>query len=1265
MQGVVRSPIRLACCVALAMCLHADHDACASSSLRVWGEPSEFMTGGATLGFDSTSVFTFSQTLGGLACNVGSPTWSIRFRGPTTHPLAPGTYGPLISSPSDNEPMIDEGYRTSGCRPTSGSFQVRKLAFAPNGAVRQAWITWTAKCTATAPSQFGELRVDADTTIWQALPADSWCFGGDSAAFDVHAFDAGDRPVTFQVSGLPAGATFTDLGGGTAKFRWQTAVTGAAQVVPVTVIASDDLGASDTSMTRVHVVPYSMLTVSSDPGDPLGGGHPSAFLGPEAVAQLDEHQANLGLQVTWLNQGQRWRFSLVAPFSRKLEAGAYEGALRAAFQPTMLPGLDVTAGTACNTETGRFTVRRLARNAQGAVTGIWATVEDHCDGITPKVLAEMRYNIDTTLYVQAPADMNVEQGTPMSFAVAAVGTRGRPLTLGVSGLPPGATFTPIGTDAGSVSWVAPAAPTGETDVTFAATDDLGGRAEVTTRIHVTAPSRFILRSTANDCGRPSQTLVLTQLNFDFVPFPRETTEAWVDVRGAISGRLNVRAPFGFALRKGTYPVGSYEYTGADRIYGYMTYNIDSFGYTNTPGTFHVRKLRIDANGFARSLWATWQSGCIGPATTTGELILNADTSLYLSAPAIAMVERGRALQFDVSGTSATGAPVALACPQSPAGATFTLGSAGHATLSWTAAMPAGNAVATFIGSDPAGNADTLTTLIRVMKPQLMAVNADPGYWTTIGGPSRLDATNSNFYAPNPGVVDLLCYAIGRTWEFQASAPFDRRLTPGLYQGGPRWAAGQPSRLATLRVISGNNNTAGDSVSFHVRKIGFGSDGRLAQLWMPFNINEGSRHITGELRFGDPDTTLYLSAPADLYANPASPMTYTVRAVHAQNRPVTLSARGVPANASFSDQGDGTGTFVWPVGSSGNATIPVTVTASDDQGRQDTCVTYLHVVVPASLQTVRDPNDGTDSWARSSSTDATLSDFALHPYQAHGVSLEVQSIGLDWQFYFDAPHDDFFTRRTYAGALGTYDPTQPQMTILSNGSGCFFSGSRGTFTVLDASYDATGHIATFAATFKDSCSLRGALSGELHYGISTGVVATLASRLLASGENGMARLGWRVTSTGGTLRLERREGNGGEWRLLATPAPDGVGNLSYEDRQVVPGETYDYRLSSGAGTVLDEVAVTITAATGFRILSVGPNPANRTLIVHTSGPSAGSLRLSVVDIAGRVVWSELRRAETAEGSTLNLQLPGSLASGVYVLRVVWPSSSAERRFAVVQ
>ena len=43
----------------------------------------------------------------------------------------------------------------------------------------------------------------------------------------------------------------------------------------------------------------------------------------------------------------------------------------------------------------------------------------------------------------------------------------------------------------------------------------------------------------------------------------------------------------------------------------------------------------------------------------------------------------------------------------------------------------------------------------------------------------------------------------------------------------------------------------------------------------------------------------------------------------------------------------------------------------------------------------------------------------------------------WWLYFDAPNDDFMTRRTYDLAMGVYDRTlaQPLLGVLSNGLGC--------------------------------------------------------------------------------------------------------------------------------------------------------------------------------------------------------------------------------------
>lgn len=1241
---------------------------CASASLRVWGEPGESFTGGGTLVFDSTSTFRFDNRLGGLACSIGSPLFSLYFRGSALHSFAKGRHEPLVRSPNDNESTMDESYQGRGCRSASGLFQVRKLAYRPDGTLREAWITWTTRCGASVARQFGELRVNADTTIWQDLPADQWCTAGDSAAFEVSAFHAGGRSVTFQVAGLPAGASFVDLGAGRASFRWKTSTLQAGQIVPVSIIASDDQGSSDTSMTRVRVVPYARITVVSDVGDPVGGGLPFELSGPETAVQLSEHQPNLGLQVNWIKASDYLHFAFVAPFGRRLESGVYEGTSRAPFQSSMTPGLDVAGRSSCNKESGRFTIRRLKRDAQGVVTGIWATVENRCENAAPALRAEMRYNIDTTLYVLAPADVNVEVGQPVIVEVAAVGTIGRPMQIEVTGLPAGATFTPTGAAAGSIQWRAPSEPVAEIAVHVVGTDDQGGREEVVTRIHVSRPARFYLSSILGDCNGPNPSLAFTQLTHDFRPLPRDTSTVDVSVEAANSrAELVLRAPFGQALRRGTFPLGRFEYTGADRILGYMQLFGGSLGYTTESGNFHIRKWRRDADGYTRSLWATWRSGCGSSITKTGQIIMNADTSLYLTAPGIAMVERGRQLQMEVSGTSVTGAPVSLTCLQAPAGSSFTPAGPGRATLSWNASVPAGNAFATFIGSDPSGNADTMTTLIRVMRPQRFVVDAAPSHWVTVEGATRLDATNSNFEAPTPNEAYLVMYAVGRTWSLRATAPYARRMSPGVYVAGLQSFPSAESRTPTFRLGSRIQSTVADSVWFHVRKIAFDERGNLTQLWVPFDVKDyDASHVKGELRFGDPDTTLYMEAPADVYVNQAGRVEYAVKAVHAFGRPVTLSARGLPGTATFVDDGSGTGHFSWSVNAPENSTFPVTVLASDGQGATDTCVTYVHVVVSATLQTVRESPEPEDPWATSTTTDATRSEFRLYRYMEHGAVIEVQEDTRNWSFYFAAPNDEPMVPRTYSGAVGIFEAygPQPVLGILVYNRGCpFTTGS--TFTVLDARYDADGHIAAFAATFRDTCDTRPALSGEIRYGARTGVVATLASRLLADGGAGFARLAWRISTTGGSLSLERREGPDGEWLVLESRVPDGLGKVSFEDHDVIAGHHYDYRLVSSEGSVLDQVALTISSLQGFRILSLGPNPVNRTIVLQTAGQIDGPIKFRVMDIAGRVVWSDVFPTAGGVRPSIELRLPTRLSQGVYVLHAEADGDASSWRFAVVQ
>jgi hypothetical protein len=597
-----------------------------------------------------------------------------------------------------------------------------------------------------------------------------------------------------------------------------------------------------------------------------------------------------------------------------------------------------------------------------------------------------------------------------------------------------------------------------------------------------AAASFVVKAKQFACeGGNDFSLVLTDVDHDFVALPRGSQEVWVNAEGATRAGLQIRAPFGHALRKGWYVLGPYDYTGADRIYGVGTC-IVGYGGADLAGPggsngFEVRKLRIDEQGYARTLWATFHGGCNG--LTSGEMVLGADTSLYIHAPAIALVERGSTLRFDVSAIDANGPVAQLDCTERPTGSIFTSGPGGVGTFEWPVAGPLGEVPVTFVANDPLGNTDTLSTLVRVMEPRLLSVDASPG--TVNASHFRLDATNANFVVFTPGVVDLYVYKLDATCEVAAVAPFRRAVTPGVYTGATR-TDDPPSRWPAVLVAGTPGPSRPDSGTFHVRKIAFGANGYLSQLWMTFDMGKGFTHATGEIRFGDIDTTLYLTAPSDVYANPSTALSVDVRATQALGRPVALTARGLPSGASFVDQGDGTGLLNWPSTSGSGTDTPITLVANDDQGRQDTCVTHVHVVVPATMTTTRDPNASGYWWAQDDSADAVHADFQLSTPSGRRASLMVQTPAHSWRFLFSAPNGGFLVPGYYPGAGGIWSslPSTPLLDVEHDYVSCTYE-AHGTFTIFDVGYDAGGAITSLWATFRDSCYLDGALTGEVRYG----------------------------------------------------------------------------------------------------------------------------------------------------------------------------------------
>jgi hypothetical protein len=167
----------------------------------------------------------------------------------------------------------------------------------------------------------------------------------------------------------------------------------------------------------------------------------------------------------------------------------------------------------------------------------------------------------------------------------------------------------------------------------------------------------------------------------------------------------------------------------------------------------------------------------------------------------------------------------------------------------------------------------------------------------------------------------------------------------------------------------------------------------------------------------------------------------------------------------------------------------------------------------------------------------------------------------------------------------------------------------------------------------------------------GPVPALASIMSAQGLADRVRLLWQgppyLAAT-----LYRRVATG-EWALVAPVVADASGRITYEDRDVVAGESYSYRLGAnvGAGEVFfGDVTVRTPTGASFALAGASPNPAHGAWSVAFSLPGTEPARLEVIDLAGRIVAQ--REVGRFGGGSHVLALPEtrSVAAGVYFLRL---------------
>jgi hypothetical protein len=182
------------------------------------------------------------------------------------------------------------------------------------------------------------------------------------------------------------------------------------------------------------------------------------------------------------------------------------------------------------------------------------------------------------------------------------------------------------------------------------------------------------------------------------------------------------------------------------------------------------------------------------------------------------------------------------------------------------------------------------------------------------------------------------------------------------------------------------------------------------------------------------------------------------------------------------------------------------------------------------------------------------------------------------------------------------------------------------------------------------------------------VATSASGSLVSAfaDPGRVRLTWHVTGGVGLADVYRRSA-GSDWARIGECSVGGTGLARFEDRDVVAGWNYGYRLRvAGVETWIGETWLQVPLRAGFALSGVRPNPApSGALNVAFSLADGAPARLELFDTAGRLVHSREVGSLGPGSHVMNLAGGRALAPGIYLVRLASGARAAAHRVAVTR
>lgn len=182
------------------------------------------------------------------------------------------------------------------------------------------------------------------------------------------------------------------------------------------------------------------------------------------------------------------------------------------------------------------------------------------------------------------------------------------------------------------------------------------------------------------------------------------------------------------------------------------------------------------------------------------------------------------------------------------------------------------------------------------------------------------------------------------------------------------------------------------------------------------------------------------------------------------------------------------------------------------------------------------------------------------------------------------------------------------------------------------------------------------------------VAALPSIVSAAVEDGVVRLEWSaLTEEATALAVERRTPDG-VWSEIGTPDAT-RDRIAFEDRAVVPGERYAYRLgwsdAAGAAHRTEETWVEVPGAvTAFGAKIRNGVAAGAPFDLALSLPNREEVRLALYDLRGRRLDARAWSPDRTGSQDMSFAPDRALPPGVYWIRVVQGTERATLRAIVL-